>query len=670
MSRAALTLPNPKHGPPPMPGLLWGSYPERRPAAGGSLARLAERLAAAWPVSEARRVRAWRAFAWRAEALARDWQALDDAALESRRRAAQAHLARHGLRGEALVEAFALAIVASRRELGVAPYTEQLLAARALLDDHLVEMATGEGKTLAVAVAAAVAGLAGMPVHVITANDYLVERDADYLGPFHARLGLSVGRVTATRDARARREAYARDITYCTAKELGFDYLRDRVQGRGRRGDLRQRAESLAGAGVQEPLLRGLCMAIVDEADSILIDEARVPLILARAVASAREQADYALALELASRLDPKSDFQADPETRRVRLSDAGAARLAESARDLSPVWANRRYREEWVGQALSALHLYRRDRDYILRDGRVEIVDPTTGRVAVGRSWSRGLHQLIELKEACDPTPAHATSAQITFQRLFRRYHRLAGISGTLRESRGELAAIYALPVARAPLRRPLRRAVLAPRVLATRAELWAAVAARAAELRAQGRPVLIGTDSVADSEALAAHLAEAGIACRVLNARQDKEEADVVALAGRRGQVTVTTNMAGRGTDIPLGAGVEALGGLHVISCQHNAARRIDRQLIGRGARQGSPGSCETLLSLDSELFRQHYPAAWLQATRRLLGRPAGQRLARLLAGLAQRAEEARAAHDRRRMLDEDERVERQLAFGGAME
>jgi preprotein translocase subunit SecA len=257
-----------------------------------------------------------------------------------------------------------------------------------------------------------------------------------------------------------------------------------------------------------------------------------------------------------------------------------------------------------------------------------------------------------------------------MTFQRLFRRYHRLAGVSGTLRESATELTDIYGLRVLRVPLRRPSQRRVLPTRLFADRAALWAAVAERVAELRASGRPVLIGTDSVADSEALARTLTAAGINCRVLNARQDREEAEIVALAGQRAQVTVATSMAGRGTDIPLGPGVEALGGLHVISCQHNGARRIDRQLLGRCARQGVAGSSERLLSLDSDLLGKHCPVFWLSTLRRRLHHPATHTATRFLAHLVQRLEESREAAARRLMLLDDERAERQMAFGGQME
>jgi len=654
----------------PVPGLIWGRYPERRPPAHEGLVALSNRLVSTLSLPEPLLGRRYREFAHRVEQHRCSWAGEDNVALQVRLVEQQALLAREGLHSRSLAEIVAVIALRCERLLGISPFATQIMAARAILDDRLVEMATGEGKTIAVAMAAAAGALAGMPMHVITANDYLAERDAEHLGPLYASLGLSVGRVGSQHDAERRRKAYACDIVYCTAKEIGFDYLRDRIAGKRRGDDLRQRAESFTGKADRASLLRGLCMAIVDEADSILIDEARVPLILSRTADDRFDAAYYAEALGLAGRLVEGEDFEIDHEGRRVILAEAGSTRLVDFAETMSAAWRNRRHREEWVRQALSALHLFRRDRDYIVRDDRVEIVDVTTGRVAMGRSWSRGLHQLIELKEGCPATPVHDVAAQITYQRLFRRYHRLAGISGTLRESAGELARVYGLRVVRQPLRLPSRRQEGTTWLFPDRKALWQAVADRIGELRTLGRPVLVGTDSVADSEALGHVLAAAGIPCRVLNARQDRAEADVVASAGLRTQVTVTTNMAGRGTDIPLGPGVEALGGLHVISCQHNPARRIDRQLIGRCARQGQSGSVETMLSLDSDLFRKHWPASWLKVLRKGLAMPTVGRLALLLGRFAQRVEERQDAAVRAQLLRADANMERKLAFGGPME
>jgi preprotein translocase subunit SecA len=402
----------------PMPGMLWGDYPERPAARRDPLTRLARSFESWLAPSGIILRKRYARFAERVAALRGAWSGESDAVLAGRLRELRPELARSRLRGKPLEQACAIAVIHCERQTGLTPFEMQVAAARALLDNRLVEMATGEGKTLAVALAAVLAALAGIPVHIVTANDYLAERDAEALGPWYAALGLEVGTVTALSDASARRGAYARDIAYCTAKELGFDYLRDRLIGRRRGGEMHRRAASLDGGSQANPVLRGLCMAIVDEADSILIDEARVPLILARGVDSRREREDYVTALSLAGKLAEGRDFTLDHETRRVTILDAGQDSLERLSAELPAAWRGRRYREAWVVQALSALHLYRQDRDYILRDGHVEIVDHTTGRVAAGRSWSRGLHQLVELKEGQEPTPAHATAAQITLDR------------------------------------------------------------------------------------------------------------------------------------------------------------------------------------------------------------------------------------------------------------
>jgi preprotein translocase subunit SecA len=482
-----------------------------------------------------------------------------------------------------------------------------------MLDERLAEMATGEGKTLAAALAAAVAALARVPVHLITVNDYLARRDGEYLRAFYARLGLTTGIVTQQMDAAARRAAYACDVAYCTAKELVFDYLRDSmVRGRDA-GSLQERIDALV---APRTVLRGLCMAIIDEADSVLLDEARVPFILSRAGEQQRRPEHFARALELAARLEQGRDFSLDAELRSAELTRTGREALAARAQGVDRLWALPRYREEAVSLALSALHLFHRDCDYLVRDGRVELIDATTGRTAPGRAWSRGLHQMIELKEGCRAGQVLETAAELTYQRFFSRYLRVCGMSGTLTEGRRELAQVYGLRVARVPLRTASLRSVLPTRVFADAAARWAYVVRRARELRDAGRAVLIGTDTVADSQGLSEAMREAGLEHVLLNARHDRAEAEVVAAAGAPGRITVATSMAGRGTDIALDPEVARRGGLHVILCQANASPRIDRQFLGRCARRGEPGSCETLHVLDARLPRRgaELRPAWL--------------------------------------------------------
>lgn len=569
----------------PLPGLVWGAYPERRDA---------PRTRWPWQRAPYRR----RLAAVRAAVVV--WRALDEAAFAARLRLEQGRLGRDGLTGERIVEALAAAVDAARRSLGVDAYDTQIHAALVMLDNRLAEMATGEGKTLAAALAAAVGALAGMPVHVLTSNDYLVERDATQLAPFFGSLGLRVDYVIGPMDEARRRIAYAASVCYVTARELVFDYLRDGQRRGFARSDLQRRAATLSGTEAGRPLLRGLCMAVVDEADSLLIDEAMMPLILSRQVQDSAARAFFWQAWSLAGELESGRDFHPDVAAMRVRLTEAGRARLLERALPLGGRWRSARLRDEVVGMALAARHLYRRDVHYLVRDGKIEIVDEITGRAAPGRVWSRGLHGLVELKEGCRPSPGTETLAQITFQRFFPRYHRLGGMSGTLREARAELREVYGLDVVCISPRMPSSRKSAPGRLYGAGNALWDAVTRRVAELSGQGRPVLVGTASVAESEALSARLTAAGVRHEVLNARFDAEEAAIVARAGEPGQVTVATNMAGRGTDIPLAAGVAAAGGLHVMCCQFNASRRIDRQLEGRCARQGDPGSVETWISI----------------------------------------------------------------------
>ncbi|MDP2242162.1 MAG: prepilin peptidase [Burkholderiales bacterium] len=578
----------------PIPGVLWGHYPERRGNGAGWLARRAARVA--------NRVPPHAAFLRAVEALQPAMIRLSTEQCASEVHRVRQQFARRGLADDLQVAAFALFSEISNRQTGQRPYPGQMIAARAMLNRRLVEMPTGEGKTLAAALAAATAALARVPVHVITANEYLARRDADALRPIFGALGLDVGVVTQELDMDARRRAYRCAVTYCTAKELVFDYLRDSLLRRDVEGELRSRAYRMATPDAPATLLRGLCMAIVDEADSVLLDEASVPFVLSRAEDHRGKREHYTRALAFARSLITREDFVTDPESRAVELTAHGRAKAETQSTDGDTLWRVRRYREEALSMALAAIHLFHRDHHYLVRDGAVHIIDDTSGRVAPGRAWSRGLHQFIELKEGCRPSAELVTAAQITYQRFFSRYLHLCGMSGTLIESRAELRAVYGVPVLRVPLRQPSRRVVLPTRVFGTHKARWRFVVARARDIQARGGAALIGTDSVADSQVLSQHLGAAGLAHVVLNARQDRHEAHVIATAGQAGRITVATNMAGRGTDIAIAERLARAGGLHVMLCQANASRRIDRQFTGRCARRGEAGSCETLLSLES--------------------------------------------------------------------
>ncbi len=629
----------------PVPGPVWGEYPERarrprdRVSRRGRLGRaaferFADAAAAAIPIAGSE-------LATRLAALRE--RKPDD--------------------GAWLLEAVVVAASAFALATGRVPHRQQLLAARVLLDERLAEMATGEGKTAAIAIAAAVAALARTPVHVVTANDYLAQRDADALRPFYASLGLRVDCVTQPLQAAQRRQAYAADVTYCTAKELAFDYLRDAVARPADLSPLEQRARRMGGTQeTHTPVMRGLCMAILDEADTVLVDEARVPLVLSQLEGSLAEADFYRQALAVAQGLVAGEDFQPRGEGRQFALTPRGRQRLAAWPAADHPLLGHRAHREAAVETALVALHVLQRDHDYVVREGEVMLVDETTGRAAPGRAWSAGLHQLVEWKEGVPASRRHSTMTQLTFQRFFPRYLRLAGASGTLAEARAELRQVYGLAVVVVPRRVPWGVERLPTRLFETSEVLWPAVAVEATRFAAEGRAVLVGTETVAQSEALSRVLAQRGVPHQVLNARQDGEESRLIAAAGEPGRITVATSMAGRGTDIPCDPSVLARGGLYVILCQVNASARIDRQFLGRAGRQGQPGSVQRLLAADFPVLRRWWPAWFLRA----LARPGCPSVVVDAAvSLAQRSESFTHRHARVKLSRIADSLERELTF-----
>jgi preprotein translocase subunit SecA len=600
--------------------------------------------------------------------------ALGQQALRAEAEALRPALLRDGFTPELAARAFALVRAASHHELGMRHFPVQLMGGHAMLDGLLAEMQTGEGKTLTAALTAATAALAGLPVHVVTVNDYLSGRDAETLRGVYAALGITVGVARQDQDPEERRAAYAADITYCTNKDIGFDYLRDGITLASNRGRGRLLLQKMLRLGdrFDHLLLRGLAFAIVDEADSVLIDEARTPLIISGAGGDAEAAGLYPEVLAIARELRSDEHFVIDRRERAARLTPQGRRHLKDLSGALPPAWRSGRAREELAHQALSALHLFELDVHYLVRDGKVMIIDEYTGRVLPDRSWERGLHQFVEVKEGCEPTGRRGTLARITYQRLFRRYLRLAGMSGTATEVAPELESVYGLRVARIPTNRPVLRRALGERLFATRERKWEAVAESLARERAKGRPVLVGTRSVAASEELAALLRARGIEHTVLNARQDHDEAAVVARAGEAGRVTIATNMAGRGTDIRPEPAVLACGGLHVILTEFHESARIDRQLFGRCGRQGDPGSHEAIVALDDALFSRHAAslAGALAVRYGATTAPLPTWAVVLLRTQAQRAAEAANAADRRATLEQDRKLDRALAFTGVAE
>ncbi len=652
----------------PAPGLVHGVYPQKKDPESGFRAHL---RAAGLKLLDSMGGRGTRHYLRRADAVLRrhdKYRHLADQQLRREAEQAGMTLQRHGLRHSAVLDAVAISRELVHRETGLLAYRVQVCATLIMLDRRLAEMHTGEGKTLATFMAALAAAIAGIPVHVITANDFLVSRDAAQLRAIAARIGLSTGAVVTELNPDGRREQYACDIVYCTGKELVFDYLRDRLGRQDNRHDLHHRLSRVSRQSA--PVLRGLCLALIDEADSILLDEATTPLILSRQGASGMTEAHYQQALKIASQLDEGLHFTRLHDSKQIELTTLGRTTVTSRCQHLPGLWQIGRFQRSTVTQALVALHCYHRDHDYLVRDDKVHIIDPTTGRIAEGRQWSRGLHQFIELKEGLPPSDAFQPLARITYQRFFPRYLQLGGTSATLREARGELLSLYGLAVVAVPLHRPSQRRITATTLYPDATQKWAVVIEQIRHQHAVGRPVLVATESVADSETLSTLLDAADIDHVVLNARQDAEEAGIVAQAGRVGAVTVATNMAGRGTDISIDSEVARRGGLHVISCQLNGARRIERQLHGRCGRQGKPGSVETILSLQEPLFRQQLPG-WLY---RLLMRrqtdrkaPLPSWLARLLPAITRQRHERMQRRIRRQLRRSDEQNRRLLEVAG---
>ncbi len=566
---------------------------------------------------------------------------------------------------------FAVIREVSERTVGLRHFDSQLMGGFLLLKGTIAEMETGEGKTLTATLAAGAAALAGIPVHVICVNDYLTARDAEAMGPVYTALGLSVGCVVHDKDPRERQAAYGCDITYCTNKEVVFDYLRDRLTLGPITDSLRLQAEYLHSHDARDGrlLLRGLHFGICDEADSILVDESRTPLIISGGGDTGDEETFLRQGMSLALTMREGTDYILDLDKNKIDLTDSGLKHVRQASAASGPLWAGTIRREETIRKALAALYLFRPDIHYLVRESKVQIVDEYTGRLMPDRSWERGIHQLIEIKEGCELTRQVESMARITYQRFFRRYLHLCGMTGTAWEVRKELWSVYGLAVARVPTEKPLKRKTLPGLVAPTLPEKKTAVVERVGEFLNRGRPVLIGTRSVAASESLSKSFTEAGMTHCVLNAKNDSNEAAIVAQAGRPGAVTIATNMAGRGTDIKLGPGVAELGGLHVILTERHDAGRIDRQLGGRCGRQGDPGSFEAILSMEDSLLEGGRAGIFGWAARRVPRRlPYLWTLVSKIAILhAQRKMERIHARARRELLKQDERMGTLLSFSG---
>lgn len=605
------------------------------------------------------------------EALAGEYQSLGDHPLHERLLEFREHFRRGGRQIDALVpKALAAIREAAHRQTGLRPFGVQLMGALALHRGWLAEMATGEGKTLTASLTAVLWGWTRRPCHIITVNDYLVQRDAEWFAPLYRFCGVRVGHVTAAMTADDRRHNYDCDVTYTTSKEVVADFLRDCLRVRDLRNPTRRliRQWLNPGKGALGGLVqRGLHSAIVDEADSVLIDEAVTPLIISSFEKNDALRDAVRLAQEVVAPLVPGTDYSVNLRYREIELTDAGKARLEELCAKLPGLWRGPLRRFELVKQALVAREFFLPGKQYIVNDSKVVIVDEFTGRQMPQRTWRAGLHQAIEAKESLPISDPTDTLARLSFQRYFRLYHRLAGMTGTAREAASEFWQIYRLPVVTIPPNRPCIRQQLPDRIFPTETAKWDAITVEVQRLHATGRPLLIGTRSVAASEHLAERLAACGLDFRVLNAVRHQEEAAIVAVAGEPGRITIATNMAGRGTDIKLGHGVAGLGGLHVLATERHESGRVDRQLFGRAARQGDPGSAQAWVSVQDELIRRYLPRR-LHGLLHPGGSGNGDRWSKLAFTLAQRNATRAAFKMRQSVLRTDDWLEESLSFAGS--
>ncbi|MGC9450587.1 MAG: prepilin peptidase [Oceanipulchritudo sp.] len=550
------------------------------------------------------------------DSLEEDWKFLSDQAL-------QRHLLefretfRRGKKeaAEQLPQALAAIREAAERITGMRPFLVQLIGTLALHRGFLAEMATGEGKTLTASLAGILTGWTGHPCHIITVNDYLAKRDAEWFRPLYEFCGVSVGYVTSILRSEDRARGYSMDVTYTTSKEVVADFLRDRL----RLGELQHPTRRLLHQHLHPYrndggiVMRGVHTGIVDEADSVLIDEAVTPLIISAPTDNNLLHQVYKEVWKITNQLKKDEHYRVDLRYKETVLLPAGR-HLVESQVELLPErWRGASRPVELVEQALNAREFFRRGKQYVVQQKKVIIVDEFTGRMMPNRKWRHGLHQAIEAKEGVPLSPIDQTLARLSFQRYYRIYRKLSGMTGTAREASRELWQTYHLPVIRIPTNRPVVRQEFPHRMFPSLEDKLNAIVAEVESMHQSGRPVLIGTRNVATSQVLAKRLHAEGFKVNLLNALNDRQEARIIALAGQAGALTIATNMAGRGTDIKLGEGVADLGGLHVIATERHEARRIDRQLFGRSGRQGDPGSAVAYISCKDELLLRFAPH-WL--------------------------------------------------------
>jgi preprotein translocase subunit SecA len=569
--------------------------------------------------------------------------------------------------------ALAYLVEAADRCLGLRPFPVQIMGSIALLQGFLAEMATGEGKSLTAALAATIAGWSGKPCHIITANDYLAARDSTIHTSFYNFCHLSVESVTGETSQQDRMYHYSKDIVYTTSKEILADFLRDRIKlGPCHHPGLRliKSFKSYSNNHHGELVMRGLGTAIVDEADSVLIDEAVTPLIISKPLQNKGLSQAIKTAQKIITELEQGIHYTFETKNKEIRLTSKGKKIIKNESKQLPGIWQGSFRQEEIILLCLQAKEFFQRDRHYVIQEQKVVIVDEFTGRLMPNRKWSHGIHQAVESKEGLELTDPMVTLARLSFQRFFRFFPKLSGMTGTAKEATGEFWHIYKLPVISIPTNRPCIRKQLPDQVFSTLSTKISKVIQEIIKIHKSGRPVLVGTRNVETSEHLSQYLLKAGLDCQVINAVRHKEEAHIVGQAGKKGKITIATNMAGRGTDIKLGPGVEELGGLHVIATERHESARIDRQLFGRSARQGNAGSAQAFLCMEDELIQRFVPK-FIQKGLDIPFVYTGEKtriIGKILYNYSQKIAERLAYNQRRNVLQNDKLLSEALFFTGS--
>ncbi|PCJ16079.1 MAG: hypothetical protein COB02_17100 [Candidatus Cloacimonadota bacterium] len=566
-----------------------------------------------------------------------------------------------------LNEALSYIAEASVRTLKLRPYSVQLMGAVAQYKNFAIQMLPGEGKTITAALSAILMAWMGKPCHVATSNDYLAKRDSIIMSSIYEFCGVSVGHIISDMESDDRKENYLKDVVYTTSKELLADFLRDQMHDTEVTNFNKSLIRGISGKKLStKRVMRGLYSAIIDEADSVLADEATTPLIISAPSKNEMLRDATMIAKDMSDKLLVDIHYTVNRKFHDIKITDDGNEKLDKLAQDLPPMWSSFARREFLVKQALIAREFYSNNEQYIINEeNEIIIVDEKTGRMMPGRSWGSGLHQAVEAKEGVELSNPTETHTRMSFQRYFRLYTNLSGMSGTLQKLEDEFWYIYKLPTIKIPKNVPTTYDLLPYKLYSTIEEKWEAVVENVKEINALGRPILIGTRSIEESFDLSNRLKKHDLEGMVLNALYHEEEAEIVELAGERAKITIATNMAGRGTDIKMEPDVIALGGLHVISTQRFDSKRVDLQLYGRAARQGQPGSVQPILSLDDELFIQLCPKWLHKVLKNSVHTYMGKLLTSLVYSRFQSKSENLSSKMRKKILQKDFSLNEMLSF-----